>query len=66
MNTDWIISEIQTRNVLVTYPIFWVQIQVLDLAMLEEAGQAHAVICEMRFLADDYDIVLSPFNVVFK
>lgn len=41
------------------YPLSRIQVQVLDLAVLEEAGQADAVVREVRLVAYDHDVVLA-------
>ena len=42
-----------------TYPFFGVQIKILGLPMLEKAGQADSIVCEMRLLSND-DYVIFP------
>ena len=44
-------------------PSFRVEIQRLDLSVLEEARQADSVICQMRFFADDDNVVFSPLSI---
>lgn len=41
-----------------SYPLSRIQVQVLDLPVLEETGQADAVVREVRLVAYDYDVVL--------
>lgn len=48
-----------------TYPFSRVEVQVFDVAMLEKASQANAVVCEMRLFADNDNIVFSPLDIVF-
>lgn len=54
---------VQRREPL-THPFSRIEVEVLDVAMLEEAGQADAVVGEMLLLADNYDVVLSSLDVV--
>lgn len=49
---------------LTTHPFFWVEVKVFDLSMLEKTRQPDAVICKVRFFANDHDVVLSPFDIV--
>lgn len=46
-----------------TYPILRVQVQVLDLAVVEEAREADAVVREVRLLADDDNVPLAAPGV---
>jgi hypothetical protein len=51
---------------MVTHPFCRVEIKLLDLAMAEECGKAHTVIGQVRFLAEDCDIVLAITGIVFE
>jgi hypothetical protein len=46
------------------HPFLGIQIQVLNLSMLEEARQTNPVVRQMLFFANDYNIVLSPLDVI--
>lgn len=49
-----------------TYPFSRIQEQILDVPVLEETRQAHAVIRQMLFLANHHDVVLAPLDVVLE
>lgn len=40
-----------------------IEVEILDLSVLEEAGQAHPVIRKMWLLSDDNNIIFTTFNV---
>lgn len=48
-----------------TDPFLWIEVQIFDLAMLEEAGQANAIVCQVWLLAYHYDVVFAPIHVKF-
>lgn len=49
-----------------THPFSRIQVQILNLAVLEVARQAHAVVRQMRLLANDGHVVLSSLGVVLE
>ena len=49
-----------------TNPVGGVQIEVLNLAMVEETGQPHAVVGKMRLFSKHCDVVLSCSRVIFQ
>ena len=46
-----------------TYPVFFVQVQVLDLPVHEKRCQADSVVSKMWFFADDHDIVFASLGI---
>ena len=49
-----------------TYPFHRVEVQILDLAMVKETRQSHAVVSDVRFLADDGDVIFAVSCVEFE
>jgi hypothetical protein len=48
------------------YPFYWVEVQVLDFAVLKEGCQADAVVGDMLLLADHGDVVFPCPRVQFQ
>jgi hypothetical protein len=49
-----------------TYPVLWIQIQVLDFPVVEVTRQSHAIVRQMCLFADDHDVILAASRIEFQ